>query len=98
MYVCPTCKGILERMRCVQCAFKVDWNDGVPVFFAASPIANRYREIGLFYDALYQDRENVWKELDGRGAEFTSYVASVVENFSPKRYLDIGCGQGYLYK
>jgi len=96
MYVCPTCKRVLKGMHCVQCPFQTDRNGSFPVFFTSSPLGSHYRTIGLFYDALYQARENAWKELDGRGSEFISYMASLVESFGPTRYLDVGCGQGYL--
>ena len=96
LYLCPDCKGDLEAMQCYQCSFKVDWNDNVPVFFTSSPIGIRYKEIGLFYDNLYRTKQDAWKDLAGRGPEFISYMASLIESFRPKRYLEVGCGEGFL--
>ena len=96
MYVCPHCKGKLEGVHCLQCAIKIDWSNGIPAFFTDSPLAARYREIALFYDTLYQSRQDVWRDLAGRTAEFINYMKSLVESFGPERYLDIGCGEGFL--
>jgi SAM-dependent methyltransferase len=95
-YVCPRCKYNLEGMQCPRCGLKIDWNHGIPVFFTDSAIATRYRDIGLFYDNLYKTRKDVWKDHAGRGPEFINYMASLIENFRPRRYLEVGCGQGVL--
>src|SRR5687767_4233165 len=90
MYVCPGCKLSLEGMACLQCAIEFDWSDGVPIFFTTGPTGDRYREIAQFYDGVYQTREDVWREEAGHTAEFTGYLAALVESFGPKRYLDVG--------
>lgn len=61
-----------------------------------STIFDRYKEIASFYDHLYGEKENVWEEEAGRGPEFVRYMASLVENYGPERYLDVGCGEGFL--
>lgn len=71
-------------------------NGRVPVFFAVSPVANRYREIGLFYDERYETRPNPWKDLAGRGPDFINYMTPLIESCSPRRYLEVGCGEGFL--
>ena len=93
--MCPLCKASLHGLRCLECAIEFDCDDGIPVFFTPEPTGNRYREIALFYDRLYETRRDVWKG-EGHTAEFTHYVASLVEGCGPKRYLEVGCGEGFL--
>jgi SAM-dependent methyltransferase len=95
-YVCPTCKVDLLLGVCPACGFKTDLAEGIPSFFSSSGIADRYREIARFYDDLYESRPNAWEDLVGRGTEFITYVSSLVHSTNPERYLDIGCGQGFL--
>lgn len=96
VYVCPGCKGDLDNGHCVSCGFEVSAAGRFPAFFTHSALARRYAEIGAFYDALYDTSDNVWKEQCGRGEEFTAYMASLVGRHSPRRYLDLGCGEGFL--
>lgn len=96
MYVCPTCKVDLAHGVCPACGFKIDLVEEIPSFFSSSGIASRYRDIARFYDDLYESRPNAWGELVGRDAEFIAYVSSLVSGMNPVRYLDIGCGQGFL--
>jgi SAM-dependent methyltransferase len=70
--------------------------EGAPSFFSSSKIADRYRDIATFYDDLYESRSNAWEDLVGRSTEFITYVSSLVYSTNPTRYLDIGCGQGFL--
>lgn len=96
MYVCPTCKGDLAHGVCPACGFATDLREDIPCFFSSSGIARRYIDIANFYDTLYEARPNAWEDLAGRRAEFISYVASLIHTMNPVRYLDIGCGQGFL--
>lgn len=96
VYVCPSCKGGLSEGRCALCGWEADAQSRIPVFFTDSALARRYMEIGAFYDALYETADNVWKEQCGRGEEFTAYMATEVGKYAPTRYLDIGCGDGFL--
>jgi ubiquinone/menaquinone biosynthesis C-methylase UbiE len=98
MYVCPICKQELDGSKCGRCLMEFELSDGVPIFFTKSSISKHYREIGSFYDNLYQTEKDVWKEVAGRGREFVKYMASLVESYAPERYLDAGCGQGFLLK
>ena len=95
-YVCPTCKVSLTQGRCQACGFKTDLTKETPSFFSRSRIADRYRDIARFYDDLYESRPNAWKDLVGRNAEFINFVSSLVRSKNPVRYLDLGCGQGFL--
>ena len=67
-------------------------------FFSRTDIAKRYREIGDYYDELYSSKENVWEEVAHRGAEFTRFMGGLVEALSPRHYLDVGCGEGFLLR
>jgi ubiquinone/menaquinone biosynthesis C-methylase UbiE len=68
---------------------------GKPVFFTSDSLGEKYRRIAAFYDGLYQTHENVW-DVVGRTPELTGYIASLVQGFAPRRYLDVCCGQGFL--
>lgn len=96
MYVCPKCKSDIEESKCKQCAFEIKWNDSIPSFFTGSDVSRRYEEIAAFYDKLYGSMENVWSNLASRGHEFDQFIALLVAAERPKRYLDIGCGEGFL--
>lgn len=95
MYICPKCKSDLELNNCTKCDFSIQWKDNIPVFFTDSTLSKRYEEIGVFYDDLYGQGDNVWSNLAARGHEFVEFVSSLVMVGQPVRYLDIGCGEGY---
>lgn len=95
-YVCPSCKGPLSGSECLGCGARYEVGEDVSNFFTSSPVAERYRRIACFYDDLYQEKEDAWKSLAGRGEEFRRFMASLVGASRPKRYLDLGCGAGYL--
>jgi SAM-dependent methyltransferase len=95
-YVCPTCKVSLAHEGCRACGFKPDLAKDPLSFFSRSRIADRYRDIAKFYDDLYESRPNAWKELVGRNDDFIGFVSSLVHRANPVRYLDLGCGQGFL--
>ena len=96
MYVCPVCKAALSGSQCTKCKFRISGDDQIPMFFSGSPLSNRYKEIGQFYDSVYEARQNAWKDHAGRGEEFVNYVAGLIDGFAPRRHLDVGCGQGYI--
>jgi SAM-dependent methyltransferase len=56
----------------------------------------RYGDIATFYDTLYESKPDAWKDLAGRGVVFLNYIGTLISTFNPARYLDIGCGQGFL--
>ncbi len=96
MYACPECKAELKANFCFGCGFEVRLVEGVPAFFTGSAVSNRYEEIGRFYDNLYDTMEDAWTKVAARGPEFVKFVASLVMQNQPRRYLDVGCGEGYL--
>ncbi len=96
MYVCPNCKSDLSAYHCNSCGFEAQSVDGLPSFFTGTAISNRYKQIGEFYDNLYGTTEDVWDKVAGRGPEFLKFVSSIVIQKHRARYLDIGCGEGYL--
>jgi ubiquinone/menaquinone biosynthesis C-methylase UbiE len=98
MYVCPICKEELDGSKCVRCTMDFELSDGIPIFFTKSSISKRYREIGSLYDDLYRNEKDVWKDVAGRGRGFVNYIVSLVETYGPERYLDAGCGQGFLLR
>lgn len=95
MYICPLCKSNLQTEKCTKCTFKIRLNGDLPVFFTNSTISERYKEIGAFYDDLYGKMDNTWNQIASRGPEFVGFIASLVAETRPTRYLDIGCGEGY---
>jgi SAM-dependent methyltransferase len=96
MYACPNCKSVLKTDRCTECGFEIQWADGLPEFFTGSAVSNQYKQIGTFYDNLYSETEDTWNQLAARGSEFVKFIASLVMQSQPSRYLDVGCGEGHL--
>lgn len=96
MYVCPICKKDMTDNWCPVCEYAVRITDNVPKFFTESTISKQYEYMGDVYDEIYGDKEDVWNTCAGRGPQFNKYIATLVKRYSPKRYLDLGCGQGYL--
>ena len=92
------CKSELDEKRCRDCGFRLQENGAVPVLLSESPIAVQYREIAQFYDQVYGSRTNVWEDVARRGAEFTRFLSSQVQALSPRRFLDVGCGEGFLLR
>ena len=95
VFRCPECHGPLHDFTCWACRGEYGNPDGIPDLLGRSRLARRYREIGAYYDALYHARTDVWEE-QGHSAEFTRYVVDLVEGHGPGRYLDVGCGEGFL--
>lgn len=94
LYICPLCKLALVDGNCANCDFKTAWvNNDIPIFFTNTEICDHYKEIGLFYDDLYENVSNTWQEIASRGPDFIKYIAYLIPQ-KAFRYLDIGCGEG----
>ena len=96
MYTCPKCKSKIQEKQCTMCSFNLKYRNGIPVFFSDSPISTKYKEIGAFYDSLYTNVDDAWNVIASRGSKIIEYIAQIISSDLPERYLDIGCGEGYL--
>lgn len=95
MYVCPDCKAPLEDLYCQECRCQYPRVDGIPCLLSNDPRFERSREIVVAYDSIYRKQNNVW-EIVGRTPEFIRYFSSLLGKFQPTRFLEIGCGEGFL--
>jgi SAM-dependent methyltransferase len=93
---CPDCRGPLADLACRACGRGYGRPDGIPDLLGTGPIAERCRQIGSYYDRLYRDSPDVWREHAGHTDAFTRYVVDLVQARGPGRYLDVGCGEGYF--
>ena len=98
MFACPNCHSPLSARACAACGFEAAVEGSVHSFYSESPIARKYREIGRFYDELYDNCLDSWNQLAGRGPEFNAWIASLVARYRPRRILEIGCGEGFLLR
>lgn len=95
IYVCPDCKTPLDDLHCAVCRHEFPRTEGVPQLFSADPRFEQTRSIAAAYDALYDTQSNVW-ENQGRTREFIRYFAGLLDEFPHGRFLEIGCGEGFL--
>lgn len=94
-FVCPDCKAPLHELYCARCAHQYVQADGFPVLFSRDPRFARAAQLCDAYDRIYAARSNVWAE-QGRTSEFLKFFSGLVNRLSPARYLEIGCGEGFL--
>ena len=94
-YVCPDCKAPLERFYCLGCRFEYPSVDGVPRLISRNPKYGRTEAIAGAYDSIYAVQSRVW-ENQGRTPEFIRYFSSLLDQFPSTRFLEIGCGEGFL--
>jgi SAM-dependent methyltransferase len=95
MFVCPECKAPLQNLYCPSCAHQYPQADGFPELFSRDPRFARAAQLGDAYDGIYAARSNVWAE-QGRTPEFLRFFSGLVNRLSPGRFLEIGCGEGFL--
>lgn len=95
MYVCPDCKTPLEHLRCERCDYQYSRVDSIPILLSRTPRLQSAMEIAAAYDSIYRRHSNVW-ENQGRTREFIDYFASLLSRFQCARFLEIGCGEGFL--
>jgi SAM-dependent methyltransferase len=94
-YVCPDCKVPLDHLYCPRCRFEYPSVDGVPRLLSRDPKFGRVGTIAGAYDCVYAVQSNVWQN-QGRTPEFIRYFSSLLEQFPSTRFLEIGCGEGFL--
>jgi SAM-dependent methyltransferase len=94
-YVCPDCKVPLEHLYCPRCRFEFPCVDGVPRLLSKDRKFERTAAIAETYDSIYTVQSNVW-ENQGRTPEFIRYFSSLLDQFPATRFLEIGCGEGFL--
>jgi SAM-dependent methyltransferase len=95
LYACPDCKAPLQELYCPRCARQFEQTDGFPVLFSRDPRFAPAAHIGSAYDGIYAAQTNVWGE-QGRTPEFLDFFSGLVNRLSPQRFLEIGCGEGFL--
>jgi ubiquinone/menaquinone biosynthesis C-methylase UbiE len=95
LYACPDCKTPLERLHCKKCARKYAQRDGIPILLSNHPRFQSVREISKSYDSIYREHRNAW-ENQGRTPAFIEYFSSLLRRFPCSRFLEIGCGEGFL--
>ncbi|MGH8642680.1 MAG: methyltransferase domain-containing protein [Burkholderiales bacterium] len=94
-YVCPDCKTPLAGLYCGKCSHEYARRDGVPVLLSGDPRFQPAVEISRSYDAIYREHHNAW-ENQGRTPAFIDYFSSLLGRFPRSRFLEIGCGEGFL--
>jgi SAM-dependent methyltransferase len=95
MLVCPDCKGKLDDLKCSTCGRQFTRKDGFPVLLSQEPQLKSAGEIGNTYDDIYSNRSGVWED-QGRTPEFIAFFSELLARLSTDRYLEIGCGEGFL--
>jgi SAM-dependent methyltransferase len=96
MYVCPDCKTPLVNLYCSACRHQYQAIDGVPVLVSNDPRFQEAASSIAAYNAIYRSQTNVW-ENQGRTPEFLEYFSSLLQRFPATRYLEVGCGEGFLF-
>jgi SAM-dependent methyltransferase len=94
-FVCPDCKAPLRELYCSHCAHRYATTGGFPVLFPRDPRFASATRLGEAYDGIYTTHANVWAE-QGRTPEFLNFFSGMVNRLAPERYLEIGCGEGFL--
>jgi SAM-dependent methyltransferase len=94
-FVCPDCKGPLHELYCLRCSHHYPQAEGFPVLFSRDPRFVGAAQLSDAYDGIYAAQSNVWA-AQGRTPEFLSFFSGLVNRLSPERFLEIGCGEGFL--
>jgi SAM-dependent methyltransferase len=95
MYVCPDCKTSLERLYCRECQRQYQSVGGIPVLLSNDPRFHSAVTSVAAYDSIYRSQSNVW-ESQGRTPEFLHYFSGLLNQFPATRFLEVGCGEGFL--
>ncbi|PYM63696.1 MAG: hypothetical protein DME11_16230 [Candidatus Rokuibacteriota bacterium] len=94
-FVCPDCKAPLADLRCVACAREYRQVDGFPILLSGDPRFEAVQATAAVYDEIYRRQQGVW-ENQGRTRELIAYFATLLTRFPSGRFLEIGCGEGFL--
>ncbi len=95
LYVCPDCKTPLEGLYCEKCSREYAQQGGIPILLSNHPRFQSVFEISKSYDSIYREHPNAW-ETQGRTPAFIEYFSSLLRRFPCSRFLEIGCGEGFL--
>lgn len=95
MYVCPDCKTPLENLHCSKCRRQYLDAAGIPILVSSDPRFAAAATSIAAYDSIYENQTNVW-ESQGRTPEFLSFFSGLLKHFPAGRFLEIGCGEGFL--
>lgn len=95
MFVCPDCRAPLEDLHCPTCDHEHGRLSGFPVLLPRDPKYRQAAEYSKAYDDIYDNRTNVWEE-QGRSPAFLAFFARLLKKYGDGRYLEIGCGEGFL--
>jgi SAM-dependent methyltransferase len=95
MYVCPDCRAPLSDFFCANCRVTYDRRDDIPILLPSDPRFKSVVELAATYDSIYREHSDVW-ENQGRTPQFHDYFASLLGQFPCTRFLEIGCGEGFL--
>jgi SAM-dependent methyltransferase len=94
-YVCPDCKLPLDHLHCPGCRVEFPCVGGIPRLLSKDPRYVRTEAIAGTYDSIYAVQSKVW-ENQGRTPEFIRYFSSLLDQFPASRFLEIGCGEGFV--
>jgi hypothetical protein len=75
-------QGTSDHGSCGPCGFATNLHDDrAPVFFSGSPLSQRYRAIGQYYDDLYDSRTNVWEDYADRKSDSIAFMVALVGGY-----------------
>lgn len=93
--MCPDYKTALAKLHCRTCEVEFEARHGVPNLLPRDPRFRQVTDVCSAYDEIYEADTNGWLRY-GRGTEFLQYYSSLIQPHLGRRYLEIGCGEGYL--
>jgi SAM-dependent methyltransferase len=93
IYVCPSCKGPLDKLTCQACGASYTYiEEDIPCFLSDSP-GDGGLSVRELYDDIYRHHEDVWVD-QGRSEPFLRYLCDLAASYSRASVLEIGCGEG----